>query len=192
MAVVAGAVFSVAGTVLSGARTVFSTVTVRAGGAGGAASSRLPLMRPRRNPTSSPKSSPTASVSRNALAGPAVLLTGLTLLLPIVLSLHSCRTRTRPTPRGPRKQVPRAHRTRPTAPALQEGLVDRSSPRRSLLCSLLLAVGELLGGDVYPARDMMLLSGARRELRRTPLRRSSLCSIAPPRTESYVSRAMSL
>jgi hypothetical protein len=30
------------------------------------------------------------------------------------------------------------------------------------------------------------------ELLRTPLWRSSLCSIAPPRTESYVGRAMSL
>ncbi len=30
------------------------------------------------------------------------------------------------------------------------------------------------------------------ELRRTPLWRSSLCSIAPPRTESYVDRGMSL
>ena len=122
----AGTVFSGAGTVLSGTRTVFSTVTVRAGGAGGAASSRLPPMRPRRNPTSSPKSSPTASVSKNALAGPDVLLAGPTLLLPIVLSLHSCRTRTRSTPWSPRKQVPRAHRTRPTAPTLQEGLIDRS------------------------------------------------------------------
>jgi hypothetical protein len=169
----AGTVFSCAGTVLSGTRTVFSTVTVRAGGADGAASSRLPPMRPRRNPTSSPKSSPTASVSKNALAGPDVLLAGPTLLLPIVLSLHSCRTRTRPTPWSPRKQVPRAHRRRPTAPTLQEGLVDRSYTRGSLPSSLLLAVGELLGGGVYPARDMMLLLGARRELLRTPLRRSS-------------------
>ena len=30
------------------------------------------------------------------------------------------------------------------------------------------------------------------DLRRTASMRSSLCSIAPPRTESYVSRAMSL
>jgi hypothetical protein len=94
VAVVVGTVFSGAGTVFSGARTGFSTVTVRAGGTGGAASSRLPaLIRPRRNPTSSPKSSPTANVAnhiRTALSSLTVVLPGLALLLPIVLSLHPC------------------------------------------------------------------------------------------------------
>jgi hypothetical protein len=89
VAVVAGTVFSGVGTVFSGAARVSSTVTVRAGGRGGAASSRLPaLMRPRRNPTSSPKSSPKANVTnhiRTALSSLTVILPGLALLLPIVL-----------------------------------------------------------------------------------------------------------
>jgi hypothetical protein len=98
VAVVAGTVCSGAATVFSivfsGAGTVFSTITVRAGGAGGAASSRLPLIRPRRNPKSNPTAS-TTSTSRTNLASPAFLLSGLTLLLPILLSLHSsCRTHT--------------------------------------------------------------------------------------------------
>jgi|SRR5215216_1142845 len=51
-----------AGTVFS---TVFLTVTVRAGGVGGAACSRLPLpMRPRKNPKSSPRSSPQRALAR--------------------------------------------------------------------------------------------------------------------------------
>jgi hypothetical protein len=75
--------------VFSGVRTVFwtvfSTVTVRAGGAGGVAPSLAPPpMRPRKNPNSSPKSSPTASVSTNALAGPGLLLAvRMSLLLPM-------------------------------------------------------------------------------------------------------------
>src|SRR5215211_27904 len=96
VAVVTGTLFSGAGTLFSGAGTGFSTVTVRTGGRGGAASSRLPaLMRPRSNPTSSPKISPTANVAnhtRTALCSPTVILLGLALLLllllPIVLSLH--------------------------------------------------------------------------------------------------------
>jgi hypothetical protein len=87
--VVAGTVFSGVGTVFSGGGAVSSTVTVRAGGRGGAASSRLPaLKRPRRNPTSSPKSSPKANVTnhiRTALSSLTVILPGLALLLPIVL-----------------------------------------------------------------------------------------------------------
>jgi hypothetical protein len=104
VAVVVGTVFSGAGTVFSGARTGFSTVTVRAGGTGGAASSRLPaLIRPRRNPTSSPKSSPTANVAnhiRTALSSLTVVLPGLALLLllPIVLSVHPCLNHTCPAP----------------------------------------------------------------------------------------------
>jgi hypothetical protein len=92
VSVVVGTLFSGLGTVFS---TVFSTVTVRAGGRGGAASSRFPPpMRPRRNPTSSPISRPTASDTRAALASATFLLTGLTLLLPIMLSLHPCRVLT--------------------------------------------------------------------------------------------------
>ena len=109
VAVVAGTVFSGAGAVFSGVGTVFSgggavssTVTVRAGGRGGAASSRLPaLMRPRRNPTSSPKSSPKANVTnhiRTALSSLTVILPGLALLLPIVLSLHPCLNHACPAP----------------------------------------------------------------------------------------------
>ena len=80
----AGVVFSAAGTVFS---TVFSIVTVRAGGLLGAACSPSPLpMRPKMYPKNSPKSSPTASVSKNALAGPDTPLAGLPRLLPIILS----------------------------------------------------------------------------------------------------------
>ena len=95
----------VAGTICSGGRTVFSivfsrpgtvfsTVTVRARGAGGAASSRLLPICPRRNPKSSPTAS-TTSTSRTNLASPTFPLPGLTLLLPFLLALHSsCRTHT--------------------------------------------------------------------------------------------------
>jgi len=87
VAVLSGALF--AGTLFSGARTVFSIITVRAGGTGWEFCSPLlpPMMSPRKNPKSSPKSNPTASVIRNALAGPGFLLLGvlMTLLLPIVL-----------------------------------------------------------------------------------------------------------
>jgi len=84
------AVAVVSGALFSGARTVFSSVTVRAGGTGGAAPPRSPpTMRPRKNPKSSPKSSPTASVRRNALAGPGLLLAvRMSLLLPMVLFPH--------------------------------------------------------------------------------------------------------
>ena len=71
--------------------TVFSTVTVRAGGAGGVALSLAPSpMRPRNNPNSSPRRSPTVSVSTNALAGPGLLLLAvrMSLLLPMVLFPH--------------------------------------------------------------------------------------------------------
>jgi hypothetical protein len=78
----------VAGTVCSGAGTGFSTVTVRADGAGGAASSRLLPMRPRTNPKSS-ATAHTTNTSTTNLAGPAFLLPWITLLLPILLSLHS-------------------------------------------------------------------------------------------------------
>src|SRR5215217_6133427 len=104
VAVAAGTVFSGVGTVFSGAGTGSSTVTVRAGGTGGAACSRLPaLMRPRRNPTSSPKSSPTANVAnhvRTALSSLRVLLPrlALLLLLLLVLSLHPCLNHTCPAP----------------------------------------------------------------------------------------------
>src|SRR5215210_1398105 len=104
VAVVAGTVFSGAGTVFSGAGTGSSTITVRAGGTDGAASSRLPaLTRPRRNPTSSPKSSPTANVANHittALSSLTVILPGLAplLLLSIVLSLHPCLNHTWPVP----------------------------------------------------------------------------------------------
>ncbi len=96
---VAKTVFSSgAGTVFSsgfssGAGTGFSTVTVRAAGRGEAASSRSP-MRSRRAPTRSP----TASTIRSVMASPLSLLTGLTLLLPTIPSLHSCRTRSCPAP----------------------------------------------------------------------------------------------
>src|SRR5215212_8916461 len=112
VAVVTGTVFSGAGTVFSGAGTGSSTTTVRAGGTGGAASSRLPaLMRPRRNPTNSPKSSPTANVAnhiRTALSSLTVIPTGLAplLLLPIVLSLHPSRTHTCPAPYSSRSATP--------------------------------------------------------------------------------------
>jgi hypothetical protein len=105
VAVVAGTVFSGSGTLFSGAGTGSSTVTVRAGGRGGAASSRLPaLMRPRRNPTSNPKSNPTANVAnhiRTALCSLTGILPALALLfplLPIVLSLHPCLNHTCPAP----------------------------------------------------------------------------------------------
>ena len=100
---VAKTVFSSgAGTVFSsgfssGAGTGFSTVTVRAAGRGEAASSRSP-MRSRRAQTRSPISSPTASTIRSVMASPLSLLTGLTLLLPTIPSLHSCRTRSCPAP----------------------------------------------------------------------------------------------
>jgi len=95
---VAKTVFSSgAGTVFSsGAGTGFSTVTVRAAGRGEAASSRSP--RRSRAPTRSPISSPTASTIRSGMASPLSLLTGLTLLLPTIPSLHSCRTRSCPAP----------------------------------------------------------------------------------------------
>jgi hypothetical protein len=83
-------VFSI---VFSGPGTVFSTVTVRARGAGGgAASSRLPPIRPRRNPKSSPITS-TPSTSTTNLTSP-VFLPGLPLLPSILLSLHSSCRRT--------------------------------------------------------------------------------------------------
>ena len=103
MDVLAGVLF--AGALFSGARTVFSTITLRAGGTGGEACSPLlpPMMRPRKNPTSSPTSSPTASVIRNALAGPGLLLLLaelMTLLLPMVLFPNSSRTHTLGLPFG--------------------------------------------------------------------------------------------
>jgi hypothetical protein len=88
VAVVAETVAVVAGTVCSGAGTGFSTVTVRADGAGGAASSRLLPIRPRTNPKSS-ATAHTTNTSTTNLAGPAFLLPWITLLLPILLSLHS-------------------------------------------------------------------------------------------------------
>ena len=119
VAVVAGTVFSGTRMVFSGAGTGSSTVTVRAGGRGGAASSRLPaLMRPRRNPTSSPKSSPTANVAnhiRTVLSDLTVILPGLVLLLlPIVLSLHPCLNHTCPAPYSPRSASPQNARPRKT------------------------------------------------------------------------------
>jgi hypothetical protein len=85
----------VAGTVRSGAGTVFSTVTVRADGTGGAACSRLLLIRPRRNPKSSATANTTSTNATN-LASPGFLLPWMTLLLPILLSLRSSsRTHTR-------------------------------------------------------------------------------------------------
>ena len=78
----------VAGTVRSGAGTVFSTVTVRADGTGGAACSRLLLIRPRRNPKSSATANTTSTNATN-LASPGFLLPWMTLLLPILLSLRS-------------------------------------------------------------------------------------------------------
>jgi hypothetical protein len=85
----------VAGTVRSGAGTVFSTVTVRADGTGGAACSRLLLIRPRRNPKSSATANTTSTNATN-LASPGFLLPWMTLLLPILLSLRSsARTHTR-------------------------------------------------------------------------------------------------
>ena len=103
MAVLAGVLF--AGAPFSGARTVFSTITLRAGGTGGEACSPLlpPMMYPRKNPTSSPRSSPTASVIRNALAGPGLLLLFavlMTLLLSMVLFPRSSRTYTLGLPLG--------------------------------------------------------------------------------------------
>jgi len=77
---VAVAAAVVAGAVFSGAGTGFSIVTVRAGGRGVAAPSRSPPMRPRRNPTSNPKSSPTANVAnhiRTALSSLTDILPGL-------------------------------------------------------------------------------------------------------------------
>src|SRR5215212_1316436 len=101
-AVVAGTAFSgprtVFSIVFSGPRTVSSILTVRAGGVGGAACSRPPPMRPRKNPRSSPTSSPTASVSTNALAGPALLLlAGPVLLLPMTPSCPFPRSVTSPS-----------------------------------------------------------------------------------------------
>src|SRR5215210_3221291 len=88
VAVVTGTVFSGVGTVFSGVGTGSSTVTVRAGGRGGAASSRLPaLMRPRKNPTSNPKSSPTANV-RTISGQPSPALRSSSLGLPF--SSPSC------------------------------------------------------------------------------------------------------
>jgi hypothetical protein len=85
----------VAGTVRSGAGTVFSTVTVRADGTGGAACSRLLLIRPRRNPKSSATANTTSTNATN-LASPGFLLSWMILLLPILLSLRSSsRTHTR-------------------------------------------------------------------------------------------------
>ena len=92
---VAEVVAVVAGTVRSGAGTVFSTVTVRADGTGGAACSRLLLIRPRRNPKSSATANTTSTNATN-LASPGFLLPWMTLLLPILLSLRSSsRTHTR-------------------------------------------------------------------------------------------------
>ena len=85
---VAEVVAVVAGTVRSGAGTVFSTVTVRADGTGGAACSRLLLIRPRRNPKSSATANTTSTNATN-LASPGFLLPWMTLLLPILLSLRS-------------------------------------------------------------------------------------------------------
>ena len=84
-------VFSI---VFSGPGTVFSTVTVRARGAGGEAPSpRLLPIRPRRNPKSSPTTS-TPSTSTTNLTSPAFLLLGLPLLPSNLLSLHSSCRRT--------------------------------------------------------------------------------------------------
>jgi hypothetical protein len=97
------------GALFSGVRMVFSTVTVRAGGAGGVAPSLAPpLMRPRKNPNSTPRRSPTASVSTNALAGPDLLLAvRMSLLLPMVLFPHrlSVSPHSGPSVRSPRKSM---------------------------------------------------------------------------------------
>jgi hypothetical protein len=84
-------VAEVTGTVLSGDGTVFCTVPERPGGVGGAASSPLLPMRPRKNPKSSATAN-TIGTSTTNLASPALfllLLLRLTLLLPVLLSLHS-------------------------------------------------------------------------------------------------------
>ena len=130
----------VAGTVRSGAGTVFSTVTVRADGTGGAACSRLLLIRPRRNPKSSATANTTSTNATN-LASPAFLLPWMTLLLPILLSLRSSsRTHTRTAGEvGP--SAPSTHTSLPNAyAATSEAVrkdptqphVRRLIPRRAL------------------------------------------------------------
>ena len=144
--VVAGTLFSGARTVFSivfsGPGTVFSTVTVRARGAGGgAASSRLPPIRPRRKPKSSPITS-TPSTSTTNLTSPVFLLPGLPLLLSILLSLHSSCRRTRTfysAPlRAPKQGPPRVATLRtsymlPCASVPWTWLVRAIVPTRSII-----------------------------------------------------------
>ena len=141
VAVVSGMLFSGARTVFSSPGTVFSTVTVRARGAGGgAASSRLPPIRPRRKPKSSPITS-TPSTSTTNLTSPA-FLPGLPLLLSILLSLHSSCRRTRTfysAPlRAPKQGPPRVATLRtsymlPCASVPWTWLVRAIVPTRSII-----------------------------------------------------------